>query len=90
MPSEILNGSRPSQGVILFNHYTMFNSNEAPTLGYAPVVSILLTNPLMPDYIVVESDFYGIGATVRFPQASSAPLTPADEYELQLREAFGL
>ncbi len=69
VPSEIMDGSKPSQGVILFNHYTIFNRDEAPTLGYSPLESIVLGNPLKPDYIIVESDFYGFGATVRFPQA---------------------
>ena len=30
---------------------------------------MLLANPLKPNYIIVESDFYGFGATVRFQQA---------------------
>ena len=69
IPDEIWNGEKSSEGIMLFNHYTVFHRDEAPTRGYAPLESMFMANPLKPNYIVVESDFYGFGSTVRFPQA---------------------
>lgn len=69
IPNDILDGSKSSEGVILFNHYTIFNKDEAPTNCYSTLEGMFLANPLSPNYIIVESDFYGFGATVRFPQA---------------------
>lgn len=69
VPRNIWDGKDCSEGVLLFNHYTITNRNESPTHGHAPLESIFMANPLKPNYIVVESDFYGFGATERFPQA---------------------
>lgn len=68
IPLNIIDGDK-SEGILLFNHYTVFNRNEAPTEGYNTLESVFLANPLNPNYILVESDFYGFGSTVRFPQA---------------------
>lgn len=69
VPHNILNGSDKSEGVILFNHYTIFNKLEAPTMGYSTLEAMFLGNPLNPNYIIIESDFYGFGSTLRFSQA---------------------
>lgn len=69
IPIEIWNKENKCEGIILYNHYTVFNRIEAPTMGFATLEGMLLANPLKPDYIIVESDFYGFGATERFPQA---------------------
>ena len=69
IPIEIWNRERKCDGLILYNHYTIFNRTEAPTKGFATLEGMLLANPLKPDYIIVESDFYGFGVTERFPQA---------------------
>ncbi|MBR1726163.1 MAG: hypothetical protein IJ724_05875, partial [Muribaculaceae bacterium] len=69
IPKNILDGESPSQGILLFNHYTIFNRIEAPTEGFNTLEAMFLANPLNPDYIIIESDFYGFGSTVRFPQA---------------------
>lgn len=69
IPTDILNGEKKCQGIILYDHYTIFNRTEAPTRGFATLEGMLLANPLTPDYIIVESDFYGFGVTERFPQA---------------------
>ena len=68
IPINIMEGD-PSEGVLLFNHYTIFNRKEAPTQDYNTIESVFLANPFNPNYIIIESDFYGFGATVRFPQA---------------------
>ena len=69
IPDEIMFGEVASEGIILFNHYTKFSRNEAPTAETGVFEGLYLSNPLKPNYIIVESDFYGFGATVRFPQA---------------------
>ncbi len=69
MPRTIYCGAAKSEGILLFNHYTIFNKDEAPTKGYAQLEGFFMANPLNINYIIVESDFYGFGATVRFPQA---------------------
>jgi len=69
IPQEIWDGQRKSDGIVLYNHYTLFNRKEAPSLLNGEIERILLTCPLDLNYIIVESDFYGFGATVRYPQA---------------------
>ena len=69
IPEEIWNGQCRSEGILMVNHYTKFNRKEAPTLENGELENMLLANPLYPRYIIVESDFYGFGATERFPQA---------------------
>lgn len=69
VPLNILEGKNKSEGILLFNHYTIFNSDEAPTRGFNTLEAMFLANPLNPNYIIVESDFYGFGVTERFPQA---------------------
>jgi hypothetical protein len=53
----------------MMNHYTKFHRDEAPTISNGELENMLLANPLKPNYIIVESDFYGFGTTVRFQQA---------------------
>ena len=69
IPEDIWTGKHKSEGLLMVNHYTKFHRNEAPTLQNGEIENLLLANPLYPRYIIVESDFYGFGATVRFPQA---------------------
>ncbi len=69
IPEEIWDGSKRSEGILMVNHYTKFHRNEAPTISNGEIENMFLANPLYPNYIIVESDFYGFGATVRFPQA---------------------
>lgn len=69
IPEDIWTGQSRSEGLLMVNHYTKFHRNEAPTISNGELENILLANPFYPKYIIVESDFYGFGATVRFPQA---------------------
>ena len=69
IPDNIWNAEDDSEGIVLFNHFTTTSPNLLPSNGAAYLESWFLANPLMPDYIVVESDFYGLGATERFPLA---------------------
>lgn len=69
IPEEIWTGQCCSEGILMLNHYTKFHRNEAPTRSNGELENILLANPIYPQYIIVESDLYGFGATERFPQA---------------------
>ena len=69
IPDEIWNAEVSSEGIILFNHYTTTATRNLPSRGSAFLEAWVLANPLNPNYIIVESDFYGWGATERFPQA---------------------
>ncbi|MBQ9362341.1 MAG: hypothetical protein IJT97_02860 [Bacteroidaceae bacterium] len=69
IPENIWNGEAASEGILMVNHYTKFHRDEAPTISNGELENMLLANHLKPNYIIVESDFYGFGATVRFPQA---------------------
>lgn len=69
IPEEIWKGEARSEGILMVNHYTKFHRDEAPTISNGELENMLLANPLKPQYIIVESDFYGFGSTVRFPQA---------------------
>ena len=69
IPENIWQGKNTCRGILMVNHYTKFHRNEAPTISNGELESMLLANPFYPNYIIVESDFYGFGATVRFPQA---------------------
>ena len=69
IPDNIWNAENDSEGIILVNHFTTSSSNLLPTNGFCYIESWLLANPLMPNYIVTESDFYGWGISDRFPQA---------------------
>ena len=69
IPDNIWNAEDDSEGIVLFNHFTTISNNMLPSNGAAYLESWFLANPLKPDYIVVESDFYGLGVTERFPLA---------------------
>lgn len=69
IPNNIYNGEDKSDGILLYNHYTIADKTEAPSKGTFSVEAVLLGSFLKPNYILVESDFYGFGATERFPQA---------------------
>ena len=63
IPADVYSGEQPVDGIILYNHYTQLNFNDAPTKGYATGEDYVLANPLRPNYIIVCSDFYGFGIT---------------------------
>lgn len=63
IPSNVYDGSSPVDGVVLYNRYTQMTPECCPTRGYAEGEFVLLSNPLNPNWILVESDFYGFGIT---------------------------
>ena len=69
IPKNILDGDAQSDGILLFNHFTIANYREAPSEDYNYLEAMFIANPLAINYIIVESDFYGFGTSVRFPQA---------------------
>ena len=69
IPTNIVKGQDRSEGVILFHHFTTSSDETIPSKGYMSIETMLLANPLNPNYILVQPDNYGLGATARFPQA---------------------
>ncbi len=66
IPSNILDGSVPCDGVIMYNHYTIGSPEDAPSKGGKGLEAIsgMLSNPLKPNYIVVASDYIGYGSSI--------------------------
>ena len=66
IPSNILDGSVPCDGVIMYNHYTIGSPEDAPSKGGKGLETIsgMLSNPLKPNYIVVASDYIGYGSSI--------------------------
>lgn len=67
VPSDILNGSTPCDGVILYNHPTIGDPTEAPSQGGLTGPDAMLANPLRPNYILVMSDYIGYGSSIDHP-----------------------
>lgn len=66
IPSDILDGSSPCDGVVMYNHYTLGSPEDAPSLGGdgLSAISAMLSNPLRPNYIIVASDYIGYGSSI--------------------------
>ena len=66
IPSDVLNGSVPCDGVIMYNHPTIGSPEDAPSQGGKALeaLTIGLSNPLRPNYIVVASDYIGYGSSI--------------------------
>lgn len=62
-PMNIVDGSVPCDGVIMFNHHTIGSPEDAPSAGGLDVPSGILANPLKPNYIVVMADYMGYGSS---------------------------
>ena len=63
IPSNLYDGSDPVDGILLYNRYTQIKSKYAPTCGFAEGEFVFMATPLNPNWILVESDFYGFGIT---------------------------
>ena len=66
IPSDILDGSVPCDGVIMYNHYTIASPMDAPSMGGEglSLASLILSSPLKPNYIIVASDYIGYGSSI--------------------------
>jgi len=69
IPQEVWEGKRACDGMLLVNHFTSTQKKQSPTRGYFGMESMFVASPLQMSYITVASDFYGFGATERYPQA---------------------
>ncbi|MBR6275655.1 MAG: hypothetical protein IKR31_01790, partial [Prevotella sp.] len=69
IPMNLWEGKDKCEGILLMSHYTKFHKDEAPTRENGELENMFLANPLNPNFIIIESDFFGFGATERFPQA---------------------
>ena len=69
IPKDIYDGEVNCDGILMWHHFTSTYKNQISTRGYLYGEGLLLANPIKPNYIIVSSDFYGFGATERFPQA---------------------
>ena len=63
IPGNVYDGSSPVDGVVLYNRYTQMQPECCPTQGFAEGEFVFMCNPLNPNWILVESDFYGFGVT---------------------------
>ena len=61
IPRNIYDGGDPVDGVVLYNRYIQMTPNCVPTRGYAEGEYVFMATPLEPNWILVESDFYGFG-----------------------------
>lgn len=61
IPGNIYYGKDPVDGVILYNRYTNLIPEYAPTRGHAEGEYVFMATPLKPNWILVESDYYGFG-----------------------------
>jgi len=67
IPSNIINGEAPCDGVMLFNRATLSRPEAAPSVAEDGLINGLLANPLNPNYILVMSDFIGYGSASEYP-----------------------
>ena len=67
VPSNVYDGSAPCDGVVLYNHFTAGRFDEAMTLKGQEVPKVFLASPLKPNYILVASDFIGLGSSAERP-----------------------
>lgn len=63
IPGNVYDGSSPVDGVLLYNRYTQMQAECCPTSGFAQGEFVFMCTPLQPNWILVESDFYGFGIT---------------------------
>ena len=66
IPADLINGSVPCDGIVMYNHPTIGSPEDAPSKGGSGLepISILLASPLKPNYIVVASDYIGYGSSI--------------------------
>ena len=67
IPSDIVEGKTPCDGIMLFNRATLGSPDDAPSTGNTELLNGLIANPLKPNYILVMSDFIGYGSSIDKP-----------------------
>lgn len=63
IPSDIYDDGAPVDGIVLYSRYTQTEPRCVPTRGFAQGECFILATPLKPNWILVESDFYGFGVS---------------------------
>ena len=66
IPSNIIDGSAPCDGIMLFNRATLGSPDDCPSSGNQELINGLIANPLKPNYILVMSDFIGYGSSSQY------------------------
>lgn len=67
IPSDIVEGKTPCDGIMLFNRATLGSPDDAPSTGNTELLNGLIVNPLKPNYILIMSDFIGYGSSIDKP-----------------------
>ena len=55
IPSDIVAGSTPCDGIMLYNRATLSSPDLCPSKGESELLNGLIANPLRPNYILVMS-----------------------------------
>ncbi len=62
---SLINDDKPFNGILLYNHFTIYETTQAPSRGAVEFP----TGAALTDFIVVAPDYYGFGITEKMPQA---------------------
>ena len=62
---SLIEEDKPFNGILLFNHFTIYATTQAPSRGAVEFP----TGASLTDFIVVTPDYYGFGITEKEPQA---------------------
>ncbi len=62
---SLINEDKPFNGILLYNHFTIYATTQAPSRGAIEFP----TGASLTDFIVVAPDYYGFGITEEKPQA---------------------
>jgi len=62
---SLIEEDKPFNGILLFNHFTIYATTQAPSRGAIEFP----TGASLTDFIVVTPDYYGFGITEKEPQA---------------------
>jgi hypothetical protein len=63
IPEEIYQGQKKCNGMVLGHYFSRMHPSQTMTAGDATMASLILANPLSPNYIFVCSDCWGFGIT---------------------------
>ena len=64
-------------GLVLYNHYTVFKDEDCPSKGYLDIPGLLNTTLMSNRLIVISPDYYGFGETADKMQAYCIPTANA-------------
>ena len=62
---SLVKDNKPFNGIMLFNHFTIYATTQAPSRGAIEFP----TGAALTDFIIVTPDYYGFGITEKEPQA---------------------